>query len=73
MIIDHFDARTRIHMEMALERVCRGRPDCESHSFRRLLAERIIRCATEGKTGVGQLVAAAERAVIHMRSERKSA
>ena len=73
MIFNHFDARTRVHMEMALERVCRGRPEGQRHGFRRLLAERIIRAAAEGRTSVGQLAEAAERALIQMRSERKSA
>jgi hypothetical protein len=73
MIIDHFDGRTRVHMEMALERVCRGRPAGENHAFRRLLAERIIRAAAEGKTSVSQLADAAERALIQMRVERKLA
>ena len=73
MISDHFDTRTRNNMEMALERVCRGRPDGESHGFRRLLAEKIVRSAMSGRTGIGQLVEAAERAVIQMRPERKSA
>ncbi len=73
MISDHFDDRTRNRMEMALERVCAGRPDGQSHDFRRLLAERIMRAAAEGKTSLGQLVDAAERGVIQIGPERKSA
>jgi hypothetical protein len=73
MISEHFDFRTRTNMEMALERVCRGRPDGESHGFRRHLAEKIVRCAMSGRTSIGQLVEAAERAVIQMGPDRKSA
>lgn len=73
MISDHFDARTRINMETALDRLCRGRPDGESHGFRRQLAERIIGSAMSGRTSVGHFVEAAERAVIQMRTEKQSA
>ncbi|OAF02382.1 hypothetical protein AYJ54_26965 [Bradyrhizobium centrolobii] len=73
MIGEHFDTRTRINMELALDRICRNRPDGESHDFRRAIAENIIRCALTGRTRLGQLVDAGERAVVQMRTERKSA
>jgi hypothetical protein len=72
MIGEHFDTRTRINMKLALDRICRNRRGGEDHGLRRSVAENIIRCALAGRTGIGQLVDAGERAVIRMRSERKS-
>jgi hypothetical protein len=73
MIGEHFDIRTRINMKLALDRVCRNRPAGEDHGFRKSVAENIIRCALAGRTGIGQLVDAGERAVIKTRPERTSA
>ena len=73
MISEHCDALTRINMKLALDRVCRNRPVGEDHRFRRSVAENIIRCALTGRTGIGQLVDAGERAVIRTRSEREPA
>ena len=73
MISEHFDTRTRINMKLALDRVCRHRPSGEDHGFRRSVAENIIRCALAGRTGIGQLVDAGERAMIRTRAERESA
>ena len=73
MISEHFDTRTRINMKLALDRVCRNRPGGEDHGFRRTVAENIIRCAFAGRTGIGQLVDAGERAMITTRGEREPA
>ncbi|KJC37881.1 hypothetical protein [Bradyrhizobium sp. LTSP857] len=73
MISEHFDTRTRINMKLALDRICRNRPSGDDHGFRKSVAENIIRCALTGRTGLGQLVDAGERAVIKTRSERTSA
>ncbi|MCK1419570.1 hypothetical protein IVA98_05340 [Bradyrhizobium sp. 160] len=73
MISEHFDTRTRINMKLALDRICRGRPDGEDYGFRRSVAENIVRCALMGRTGIGQLVDAGERAVVRTRSERTPA
>ena len=70
MISEHFDTRTRINMKLALDRICRSRPGGDDHCFRRSVAENIVRCALRGRTGIGQLVDAGERAVIGTRSER---
>jgi len=72
MIGEHFDTRTRINMKLALDRICRDRPAGEDHGFRRSVAESIIRCALTGRTGIGQLVDAGERAVIKAGSQRHS-
>lgn len=58
---------------MALDRVCRNRPDGGDHGFRKSVAENIIRCALTGRTGIGQLVDAGERAMIRTRSQREPA
>ncbi|WP_240535303.1 hypothetical protein [Bradyrhizobium sp. YR681] len=60
-------------MKLALDRICRNRPHGEDHGFRRSVAENIIRCAHAGRTGIGQLVDAGERAVIRIREEREYA
>jgi hypothetical protein len=73
MISEHFDIHTRINMKLALDRVCRNRPAGEDHDFRRSVAENIIRCALTGRTGIGQLADAGERATIRTRSEREPA
>ena len=72
MIGEHFDTRTRVNMKLALDRICRDRPAGEDHGFRRSVAESIIRCALTGRTGIGQLVDAGERAVIKTGSQRHS-
>lgn len=73
MISEHFDTRTRINMKLALDRICRHRPGGDDHGFRRSVAENIIRCALTGRTGIGQLVDAGERATIRTRAERERA
>ncbi|MBW7968726.1 hypothetical protein [Bradyrhizobium sp. BR 10289] len=73
MISEHFDIRTRINMKLALDRVCRNRSRGDDLGLRRLVAENIIRSALAGRTGIGQLVDAGERAVIRTQAERESA
>jgi hypothetical protein len=73
MIGEHFDVRTRINMKLALDRICRNRPEGENHGFRRAVAENIIRCALRGRTGISQLVDAGERAVVQTCGDRHSA
>ena len=73
MISEHFDTRTRINMKLALDRICRNRPSGDDRGFRKSVAENIVRCALTGRTGIGQLVDAGERAVIRTRAKRTSA
>jgi len=73
MIADGFDSRTLACMQIALERVCRGRPGGDSPELRKLIAESIILCAKGGKTGLGQLADAGERSLARIRGEAKSA
>ena len=62
MIEDRFDARTLANMQVALERVCRQRPNGEYHKVRRRVAQRIMQCAKRGKRTLGALTKAGERA-----------
>jgi hypothetical protein len=38
MIVESFDRRTLSNMEVALERVCEGRPGCADHGLRAYIA-----------------------------------
>jgi hypothetical protein len=51
-------------MNLALNRVCETVANGESHSVRERVAEQIIKCASSGKTALGQLTAADQRALI---------
>jgi hypothetical protein len=58
MIEDEFDSRTRANMDVALERVCKGRPDGELHEVRKRVAESMIRCAKSENTSLAALISA---------------
>ena len=73
MIADGFDIRTLARMDAALERVCRGRPGGDRHDVRKRVAESIVLCARGGKTGLGRLVEAGERALSKSWQDSKSA
>jgi hypothetical protein len=64
MIEGTFDPRTLARMNVALDRVCGRAADGDSHSIRERVARQIIRCASSGKTSLGQLTAAGQRALI---------
>ncbi len=66
MIADSFDRRTMAVMEVALDRVCEGRPDGQRHEFRCLVAQAIIRCAKRGGTSLGALTEAGEHALLRL-------
>jgi hypothetical protein len=66
MVEDGFDTRTFANMNVALDRVCRRWPDGEQHRFRKLVAERIIRCARSGKKTLGALTEAGERVLAQL-------
>lgn len=73
MIADGFDSRTLANMDVALDRVCKGRPDGETHELRAAIAASIIRCARSGKTGLGALTEAGERAFARIPVSKLSA
>jgi hypothetical protein len=59
-----FDSRTLANMKKALEHVCENAAQGEDHAVRKRIARRIIQSARSGKTTVGQLTAAGQRALI---------
>ena len=63
MILESFDRRTLANMEVALERVCEGRPNCADHELRAHIADSLIVCARKGQTTVGALTEAGEAAL----------
>jgi hypothetical protein len=70
MIENEFDSRTRANMDVALERVCKGRPDGEHHEIRKRVAESMIRCAKSGNTS---LTALTDAGLTALAKKRKSA
>ena len=63
MIEGTFDQRTLARMNLALERVCQTVVGGETHSVRKRVARRIVKCARTGKTSVDELTMAGQRAV----------
>jgi hypothetical protein len=63
MIEGDFNSRTLANMNVALERVCGNTPLGEQHDVRKRVAQAIIRCARNGKTTLGALTDAGERAL----------
>lgn len=42
MIFDRFDGRTLANMEVALDRICKGRPEGEDHELRSFIADSLV-------------------------------
>lgn len=63
MIEGNFDARTLANMNVALDRVCRKSPSGERHEVRKRVGQAIVRCAKNGKTTLGALTEAGEKAL----------
>jgi len=56
MITDAFDRRTIANMEVALERACLLLPTGgEKHRVRRMIAGKIIECASRGEASLSRL------------------
>jgi hypothetical protein len=67
MIAESFDSRTLAHMEVALERACKGLSiGAEVHRVRRQIARKILRCAERGDITLGGLTAAARAAATEL-------
>jgi hypothetical protein len=62
-IEDSFDIRTLANMNVALERICGKSPIGEQHDIRKRVAEAIVRCAKDGRTTLGALTEAGEKAL----------
>jgi ribosomal protein L34E len=71
MIEGSFDARTLAYMNVALDRVCENTPRGEQHEVRERVAQGIIRCAKCGRTTLGALIEAGERALARMPEKQK--
>ena len=63
MIEGDFNSRTLANMTLALERVCENTPLGEQHDVRKRVAQGIVLCARSGKTTLGALAYAGERAL----------
>jgi hypothetical protein len=73
MILERFDRRTLTKMEIALERACRVvSTGNQKHRSRRYIAERIIRCASDGNRDLDSLTAAAIAAAEKLNASRSS-
>jgi hypothetical protein len=66
MIEGSFDARTLAYMNVALDRVCEHTPLGEQHDVRERVAQGIVRCAKSGRTTLGALIEAGERALVRI-------
>ena len=63
MIEGDFDRWTLANMNAALVEVCRRMPHGEQHAVRKRVARQIIKCAKSGRTTLGELTEAGERAL----------
>jgi len=71
MIEGSFDARTLACMNIALDRVCEHTPLGEQHEVRERVALGIIRSAKSGRTTLGALIEAGERALARIPEKPK--
>jgi hypothetical protein len=65
MFAEEFDRRTRAIMDFVLEQASRNLPD-DGHESRKIVAQRLILCARDGKTKLDELTTAAQLAVIEL-------
>ena len=64
MTVDgNFELRVQANLDVALERVCGKTPYGEQHNVRRRVAKAILQCAKTGKTTLGALTEAGEKAL----------
>ena len=63
MIEGDFNSRTLANMTLALDRVCENTPLGGQHDVRKRVAQGIVLCARSGKTTLGALTYAGERAL----------
>jgi hypothetical protein len=70
MVEGDFDRWTLANMNAALDEVCAKVPRGEEHAIRKRIAKQIIKCAKSGRTTLGELTAAGERALIEIAASR---
>ena len=63
MIDGSFEPRILANMNVALDRVCKRTPKGELHNTRKRVAKAIVKCAKSGKTSLGALTEAGEKAL----------
>jgi hypothetical protein len=63
MIDGSFEPRVQANMDVALERVCGKTPYDQRHDVRKRVARAILQCAKSGKTTLGALTEAGEKAI----------
>jgi hypothetical protein len=74
MITDTFDRKTIAKMEVALERACLLLPTGgENHRARRIIAGKIVECATRGETTLSRLTEVGYAAAIQLGASAQSA
>jgi hypothetical protein len=61
-----FDTRTLANMNVALDRVCGKTTTGEQHEVRKRIAQAIVRCAKSGRTTLGALTEAGEKALCRL-------
>jgi hypothetical protein len=66
MIEGDFDRWTLANMDAALDEVCRSLPRGEEYAVRKRIARQIIKCAKSGRTTLGELTAAGQRAQLEI-------
>jgi hypothetical protein len=66
MIEGTFPQRTLANMNVALDRVCAKSGEGEHHNVRKRVAKAIVDCAKSGKTTLGALTEAGEKALWRM-------
>jgi hypothetical protein len=62
-INESFEPRVQANMDVALERVCGKTTYGEQHAVRKRVARAILQCAKTGKTSLGALTEAGEKAL----------
>ena len=67
MTVASFNPRTLANMTVALDRVCEQFP-IGKQEVRKWVAESILQCANSGKTTLGALTEAGERALAQLQS-----
>jgi hypothetical protein len=67
-----FDSKTLAKMNFALDRVCETALRGEQHAFRKRIAREIMKCARSGKTTLGELTSAGERALDELPPQKDS-
>jgi hypothetical protein len=66
-----FDSRALANMNIALDRVCDKAAHGQDHSVRKRVAKQIVKCARSGRTTLGELTAAGQRALIEVLPGRR--